>query len=142
MEEWRYREILTNFVKHAYKKALDNGVEYDAIKTRLELENECGSAFLPVFDKRHDHVLDKWRAKVVDVFTTQATKNLNPSWFDAIEDQLRIACVELETKYDKLFLPQFDFDVEEIENSSHHLMCRKYKKKGKQVRGANCKQQT
>ena len=58
-EEWRYREILTNFVKHAYRKALDKGVKYDAIKTHLQLENKYGSAFLPVFDKRHDHFLDK-----------------------------------------------------------------------------------
>ena len=54
LEEWRYREIVTKFVKHACQKAHDNGVEYNDIKTRLELENKYGSEFLLVFDKRHE----------------------------------------------------------------------------------------
>ena len=121
LEEWRYRKIVTDFVKHACEEAHDNGIKYDDIKTRLELKNKYGSVFLLVFDKRHRSALEQWKEEIVDIFIAQATKNADASWLYVIKDQLRKARKEPDTKYDKSFLDMFDYAQGKIRNQSQAL---------------------
>ena len=68
------KAIVSDYIDHVCKKAMDNGDDYDTTKSRLELDTKYNSTVQAVFD------------------------------------------------YDKSFLPQFDYDVVAIVNSSYDLM--------------------